>query len=835
MFVPSLREIQERCGYLPREELERLSARLEVPLHRLHEVITFFPHFRLKPPPEVEVRVCRDQACHLRGAIACRERLEAVATEFGGPGQVKVEGASCLGRCDGAPAVLVECHRKGDHDRMRILEGATTGDYAARLQEIVRAHLGGREIPIAEVEGHRKGQPERVQLLEGTATGETATRLEELVRTHRDRDGRGWRIDPYKPSERYTAVRSFVAECEQVAADLASLEVAGQHCVDRLNAADLASLRAIGQGLVDRLNADVLRALLKALRPDDEEPKAADPAALRAELLANLRAIDQKPDDRLEVTEVAALRAVGKKLAEKLEADDLAALLAILKTDGQGPGDRLPPADLAALKGVGQTLVGRLRAADLAAYLKVALKLVDRDPTGEIPATDLADVKAIGQALVSRLAPAELARLFVGQKLIDQLRSSDLRGMGGAGRPAYTKWGEVRDEAERADATSVVCNGDESEPSTFKDRELLLRAPHLVVEGMILGALVVGAHRGYVYIRHEYFDQIQAIKDEIVRARGTDAVWPDMLGTGQPFELEVFESPGGYICGEQSALIEAIEERRAEPRNRPPVIEAKGLFNQPTLLNNVETFAWVPAIALKGGGWYCDQGIAESPWYVARRKPGDRPRDWPRGKGLRFFSICGDVTNPGVYEVPVGLTVGELIERAGKMRDGLPLLAFAPSGPSGGFLPATLTPADLPAKGRFPAGCSELSVLELPLDKAEFNALGLLLGAGLLVVADVPGVAPAQRVLDVALNATRFFRNESCGKCVPCRIGTQKLVLIGERLQDETTTAPRRVELLGYVRALQEAMEQTSICGLGTSASKPMASLYEHRWSGAVR
>src|SRR5262249_61595439 len=131
----------------------------------------------------------------------------------------------------------------------------------------------------------------------------------------------------------------------------------------------------------------------------------------------------------------------------------------------------------------------------------------------------------------------------------------DLRGMGGAGRPAFSKWGEVRDESERADATYVVCNGDESEPSTFKDREILLRVPHLVVEGMVLGALVVGGHRGYVCIRHEYFAQIRAVEAEIRRARELGVVGPDVMGTGQPFELEVFESPGGYVCGEQSALI----------------------------------------------------------------------------------------------------------------------------------------------------------------------------------------------------------------------------------------------------------------------------------------
>ena len=195
------------------------------------------------------------------------------------------------------------------------------------------------------------------------------------------------------------------------------------------------------------------------------------------------------------------------------------------------------------------------------------------------------------------------------------------------------------------------------------------------------------------------------------------------------------------------------------------------------------------------------------------------------------------MTRPGVYELPVGLTLGELVAQAGGMRDRRPLLAFAPSGPSGGFLPATLTPADLPAKRRanFLAGRTELNALELPLDKAEFDELGLMLGAGLLVVALLPGVDPADQMLDLALNASRFFRNESCGKCVPCRIGSQKLVQIGEQLEKKPSDPARRAELVDLVRALQEAMDQTSICGLGTSASKPMTSLFEHDWHAINR
>jgi NADH:ubiquinone oxidoreductase subunit F (NADH-binding) len=339
---------------------------------------------------------------------------------------------------------------------------------------------------------------------------------------------------------------------------------------------------------------------------------------------------------------------------------------------------------------------------------------------------------------------------------------------------------------------------------------------------MVLGALLVGAQRGYIYIRHEYHDQADAVAEAIAKAREKTVVGPDVLGMARSFELDVLESPGGYVCGEQSALIEAIEEHRAEPRNRPPAIEANGLYGKPTLLNNVETFSWVPAILINGGDWYRDSGLRGTSWYIAREKTG--------GKGLRLFSICGDVCRPGVFEVPVGTTLRELIEMAGGMRDGLPLLALAPSGPSGGLLPAILRPVDLPLKKRknFPADRTELDVRDVPLDKVEYDDLGLMLGAGLLVVAE----SPERSVLDLALNATRFFRNESCGKCVPCRVGSEKLVKIGERLTTGIRPASQEyTQLVALVGELQSVMEQTSICGLGTSASKPLASIFEHQWN----
>ena len=260
--------------------------------------------------------------------------------------------------------------------------------------------------------------------------------------------------------------------------------------------------------------------------------------------------------------------------------------------------------------------------------------------------------------------------------LLAQLKVADLRGMGGAGVWAHQKWKDVRDA--RGDLKYVICNADESEPSTFKDRELLLRTPHLIIEGVILGGMMIGAERGFIYIRHEYEPQIEAVKAAIARAERLGVCGKNFLGTGRDFPIEVYVSPGGYICGEQSALIEAMEDRRAEPRNKPPLLETNGLYDKPTLLSNVETFAWVPAIAVRGGAWYRDLGVNGA-------------------RGMRFFSICGDVNRPGVYEVPIGTTLGDLIDQhAGGMRGGRRLKAIAPSGPSGGFLPARLPRRDLP-------------------------------------------------------------------------------------------------------------------------------------------
>ena len=367
--------------------------------------------------------------------------------------------------------------------------------------------------------------------------------------------------------------------------------------------------------------------------------------------------------------------------------------------------------------------------------------------------------------------------------VIASLKESELRGMGGAGFPTSLKWDLVRKQPDPV--KYVVCNADESEPGTIKDRFILTHIPHLVIEGMIVAGLVTGAKKGILYIRHEYHAQEEILRTEIARCYAERLLGKNILGSALAFDLEVFVSPGGYICGEETALIEAIEGRRAEPRNKPPFPVQAGLFQKPTVLNNVETFANVPQILARGVEWFKSQGHGGS-------------------RGLKFVGVSGHVANPGIFEVPTGIPMREvLFKYAGGIRGGRTLKAFAPSGPSSGYLPA--------------------SMVDVRLDFKALADAGSMLGSGAIVVCD-----DTTCMLDMALNAVRFYRNESCGKCVPCRVGSQKMVdLLMRWTQGALPEAQYRADL-ALLDELSLAMGLTSICGLGQIVPAPIQSVLKH-------
>ncbi|HLU60015.1 MAG TPA: NAD(P)H-dependent oxidoreductase subunit E [Pseudonocardia sp.] len=362
------------------------------------------------------------------------------------------------------------------------------------------------------------------------------------------------------------------------------------------------------------------------------------------------------------------------------------------------------------------------------------------------------------------------------QEVIAAVTDSGLRGMGGAGFPTGRKWQLVADQP--GGLKYAICNADESEPGTFKDRQILADEPHLVLEGLLLGMVCTGAEQGYVFIRHEYGPEERVLREEIEALRAAGLIGVDVLGSGHTLQLDIFTSPGGYILGEESALIEAMEGHRGEPRNKPPFPGVYGLWGRPTLMNSVETFADVPIIVERGAQWWREQGIGDS-------------------VGWKFFAVSGHVERPGVYCVPMGTTVRRLLEEAGGVAGGAALQAVQPGGASSNFL-----------------GPDQLDV---PLDFGTLAEAGSMLGSGALVA-----IAEGTDLLAAATNVLRFFRNESCGKCVPCRVGSTKAHTL---LTDAIATGGLDDAGRERILELETVMRKTSICGLGQVALGPVVSV----------
>jgi NADH:ubiquinone oxidoreductase subunit F (NADH-binding)/NADH:ubiquinone oxidoreductase subunit E len=375
-----------------------------------------------------------------------------------------------------------------------------------------------------------------------------------------------------------------------------------------------------------------------------------------------------------------------------------------------------------------------------------------------------------------RLLRRALAGDLSPESVVAALKDSGLRGMGGAGFPTGQKWEIVASQETQPKYT--ICNADESEPGTFKDRQILAEQPHLVLEGMLLGMLVTGSEEGWVFIRHEYGPEEEVLHAEIERLREEGIVGDDALGSGRRLQLEIFTSPGGYILGEESALLECMEGHRGEPRNKPPFPGLYGLWGKPTLMNSVETFADVPIILERGADWWKEQGVNGA-------------------TGLKFFAVSGHVERPDVYCMRAGSTTRDLIELAGGVTEEREVGAFQPGGASSNFL-----------------GPEHLDV---PLDWKPLQEVGSMLGSGAVTV-----MAEGTNLLAAGTNVLRFFRNESCGKCVPCRVGSHKAHAI---LSDLVEQGKGVDDVPDKITQLEETLRLTSICGLGQVALGPALSV----------
>ncbi len=365
------------------------------------------------------------------------------------------------------------------------------------------------------------------------------------------------------------------------------------------------------------------------------------------------------------------------------------------------------------------------------------------------------------------------------QEVLDTLKRSGLRGRGGAGFPAGLKWQFVRDAP--GGVKYVVCNADEGDPGAFMDRSILEGDPHSVIEAMAIAGRVVGSRNGYVYVRAEYPLAIERLENALEAARSAGLLGEDILGSGFGFDLEIRIGAGAFVCGEETALMHSIEGRRGMPRPRPPFPAQQGLWGKPTLLNNVETWANVPPILLRGAEWYAAIGTR-------------------RSTGTKVFALAGDIRNTGLVEVPMGITLNEVVhEIGGGIRTGLPFKAAQSGGPSGGCIPSDRA--------------------DVPIDYESLQELGSIMGSGGLIIMD-----STTCMVELSRFFLDFLVDESCGKCPPCRIGTRVMLNILERI----TRGEASEDDLDTLESLGHHIRTSSLCGLGQTAPNAVLSTLTH-------
>ena len=373
------------------------------------------------------------------------------------------------------------------------------------------------------------------------------------------------------------------------------------------------------------------------------------------------------------------------------------------------------------------------------------------------------------------LALEKVTGSMTPEEVIELIRASGLRGRGGAGFPTGVKWSFAA--AQQVAQKYVCCNADEGDPGAFMDRSVLEGDPHSVIEAMAIAAYAIGANQGYVYVRAEYPIAVERLTIAINQAREYGLLGKDIFGTGFDFNLDIRLGAGAFVCGEETALMTSVEGRRGEPRPRPPFPAVKGLFGQPTILNNVETYANVPVIILKGAEWFSGIGTEKS-------------------KGTKVFAVGGKIENTGLVEIPMGTTLREIVfDIGGGVPNGKKFKAAQTGGPSGGCIPA--------------------SQLDTPIDYESLIALGSMMGSGGLIVMDEDTC-----MVDLAKFFLEFTVDESCGKCPPCRIGTKRMLEILTRIT-EGKGVPEDIEKL---ETLARDIKAAALCGLGQTAPNPVLS-----------
>ena len=407
-------------------------------------------------------------------------------------------------------------------------------------------------------------------------------------------------------------------------------------------------------------------------------------------------------------------------------------------------------------------------------FYKLQHRIVLRD-SGKSDAEEILEYIANGGYSAFEKALFEMN----GEEICKTISDSGLRGRGGGGFPAGRKWESVRRNV--SDVKYVVCNGDEGDPGAFMDQGVMEGNPHSVIEGMLIAGVATGATEGYIYVRAEYPLAVKRLRIAIAKAEEQGLLGDNIMGSGFSFHMHINRGAGAFVCGEGSALTSSIEGKRGMPRVKPPRTVDKGLWAKPTVLNNVETYANVPQIVLNGAGWYRSVGTENSP-------------------GTKTFALTGNVVNTGLVEVPMGTTLRQVIyDIGGGIKDGKKFKAVQIGGPSG--------------------GCLTEEHLDLPLDFDSLKKVGAIIGSGGMVVMDEDTC-----MVEVARFFMNFTQNESCGKCVPCREGTKRMLEILERI----IRNEGELEDLDTLESLANTITEASLCGLGQTACKPVLSTLKY-------